>query len=265
LEEAKKLESMMKYPMEDLDLPIYRRNPPLPDSTVFLDMAPGSGNELEKVPNPSGDLPIRPPSSHNTMLPDCFGTFLMTWSFLNVFSRPLHLSPFSLDDFEWALRHTSMHHQKNVLVYEVMVALLNCIIRHHLKPGYQPPSLPIRRNTISSSSNGYSRSSPLPLAISSDETDNHSSPLYNNNNSGGSDDEINDNTTTENSKQHQQNGHVAGMNGYQEKVQRVCASDEVINIGKNWDARPIPIGDNRHGWEDVMIGCINDVSIYIYI
>lgn len=238
--------------MEDLDLPIYRRNPPLANSAVFLDMAPGSGNELEKVPNPTGDLPTRPPPSHDTVVSDCFGTFLMAWSFLNVFSRPLRLSPFSLDDFEAALRHTSVHHQKSGMVDEVMVALLNCIIRHRLKPGYQP-------SPLSTSSTGNPRASLS--ASSSHSTDNHASSL--DSNSNASDDESNVNGTNGNSRQQQQqsNGHTVGMNGSQQKdLDRGCASDEVINIGKNWDARPIPRGDYRRGWKDILIGCINDVS-----
>ncbi|CAO3599846.1 unnamed protein product [Absidia cylindrospora] len=250
LEEARKLESLLKYPMEDLDLPIYRRNPPVANSTIFMDMSPGSGNELEKVPNPTGGLPVRPPPSHETVASDCFGTFLMVWSFLNVFSRPLHLSPFNLTDFESALRHTSVH-PKSEMVYEVIAALLNCIIRHRRKSGYQPSPLSLR-DTIASST-GYPRA---PLLASSrgqvklqNGTEDHS-PI----------------TVSDDKNSNQQNGHKAHMNGSHQKgyhvsLDRGCASDEVINIGKNWDARPIPCGKNRHGWPDVLIGCVNDLAI----
>ncbi|ORZ24596.1 hypothetical protein BCR42DRAFT_458465 [Absidia repens] len=254
LEEARKLESLLKYPMEDLDLPIYRRNPPLANSTIFMDMAPGSGNEFEQVPNPTGDLPVRPQPSHETVASDSFGTFLMVWSFLNVFSRPLHLSPFNLTDFESALRHTSVH-QKSEMVYEVIAALLNCIIRHRRKSSYQPSPLSLR--DIIASSTGYPRASLLATSREHVKLQNGTvdhSPVDKSSN------------ISDDGNSNQQNEYKAHMNGSQRKAYHVCldrgcASDEVINIGKNWDARPIPCGKNRHGWEDVLIGCINDLAI----
>ncbi|KAF9056339.1 chromatin remodeling complex protein [Panaeolus papilionaceus] len=41
-------------------------------------------------------------------VPSVFEAFLMTWNFLVVYGQPLHLSTFTLDEFEHALRHTAV-------------------------------------------------------------------------------------------------------------------------------------------------------------
>ncbi|CAO3595365.1 unnamed protein product [Absidia cylindrospora] len=277
LEEFRKLEAALKYPMEDLDLPAYRRNPPIIDSTVLLDMSPGTGNESKTVPNPTGDLPTRPQPSHETVASDCFGPFLMVWSFLNVFSRPLCLSPFNLNDFELALRHTSVN-QKGEMVYESIVALLNCIIRHRLKSGHQPPPLPLP-STIASST-GFPRA---PLLASRQHREvlhlngeDDPSSVLNHANDKDDDSSSSSDDSDIHSMKIKQNGNKTTLNGHKHSpketvrqrqqgkdvcLDRGCASAEVIRIGKDWDVRPIPVGNERKGWEDVLIGCINDLAI----
>ncbi|SAL98350.1 hypothetical protein [Absidia glauca] len=236
MEEFRKLELQLKYPMEDLDLPSYRRNPPVADSSVVLDMSPGSGNEDKPVPNPAGDLPPRPSPAHKTVPDDAFGSFLMIWSFLNVFSRPLHLSPFSLDDFESALRCTSVD-EKNELVYEIIVALLNCIIRHRLKTGLSivAPFASLAGRPVLLASLRYPH----------DDDDDGDDSQH----SGKG---LNTSNTTLGTK----------TKGQRPKsLDRSIAGAEVVAIGKGWDDAPIPVGNDRQGWEDILIGCLNDLVI----
>ncbi|KAL8096409.1 uncharacterized protein LOC141698336 isoform X2 [Apium graveolens] len=72
------------------------------------------------------DLAQRPSPSRNFNIPiDCFGDFLMVWDFCCSFGRLLQLSPFSLDDFENALRHKESY---VVLIVETHAALLGMLM-----------------------------------------------------------------------------------------------------------------------------------------
>ncbi|KAI8340761.1 hypothetical protein BC941DRAFT_347555, partial [Chlamydoabsidia padenii] len=236
MEQFRRLEIQLKYPMEDLDIPSYRRNPPLVNSTVVLDMSIGSGNENKEVPNPTGDLPPRPKATHETVATNYFGAFLMVWSFLNVFSRPLHLSPFTLDDFESALRCTSVD-EKREMVYEVIVSLLNCIIRHRIKTGHHQSFSTLSLPGTIASTTGYPRA----LRLSSLLHPQHTTQDFSSDSS----------YSPENRAKKQQ--HPCLVRG--------VASEEVIAIGNGWDSKPITKGNDREGWEDVLIGCINDLAI----
>ncbi|KAI8098498.1 ATP-utilizing chromatin assembly and remodelling N-terminal-domain-containing protein [Halteromyces radiatus] len=280
LEEARKLESLLKFPMEDLDLPVYRRNPHTIITPVFLDMSLGKCSESEPVPNPTGDFPLRPHPTYETVASDCFGSFLMVWSFLNVFSRPLCLSPFNLDDFESSLRYTSTDY-KCEMVYEVIVALLNCIIRHRQKTRYRPS---ISSITIGDST-GYPRT-PLLASCSfrpgqlqqsevNDQEQRTNGITASDDDGDSHDDENDDNNEGRSQNGQKKNGLLNNNNiktikeettklkseSNHECLERGCGSTEVVTIGKDWDIRPIAIGNDREGWEDVMIGCINDLAI----
>ncbi|CAO3617443.1 unnamed protein product [Cunninghamella echinulata] len=279
VEDARKIELLLKYPMEDLDLPAYRRVEKGNEIPTLLDMTPGTGNEELKVPNPTGDLPMRPAPSHCTISSDCYGLFLMVWSFLNVFSKPLNLSPFNLDDFEAALRHSSVD-PKYELVYEVLVSLLNCLIRHRLKHGNQ--NLTLLPASIGDDDNGSPRTpllaSHLGPSIVNDNSSQVNTPGSNSNSSGSemdsdsdynneNDDEENGNKNRKGQSKwkNQPNNKKTSSNGIENRVhgylERGCGSAEVVKIGNNWDSKIIPPGNERYGWEDVLIGAINDLTI----
>ncbi|KAJ1923784.1 hypothetical protein IWQ60_005649 [Tieghemiomyces parasiticus] len=59
---------------------------------------------------------------------------ISTWSFLNVYSKPLYLSPFSLDDFEQALVHHAEDHggEPCSLLIETFCACLSVLIDDYL-------------------------------------------------------------------------------------------------------------------------------------
>lgn len=79
---------------------------------------------------PSADDPIltkRPPLSTEFRVPmDCVGDFLMVWDFCSSFGRFLHLSPFSLTDFENALCHKESN---IVLIVEIHAAIFRLLIK----------------------------------------------------------------------------------------------------------------------------------------
>lgn len=93
-------EEVIKYPIDDL---LVKPNPSDPDFT--------------KRPSPSRDfnVPIH-----------CVGDLLMVWDFCTSFGRLLHLSPYSLEDFE----NTICHKESNVvLLVETHAALFRVLMK----------------------------------------------------------------------------------------------------------------------------------------
>ncbi|KZT74701.1 hypothetical protein DAEQUDRAFT_700684 [Daedalea quercina L-15889] len=85
-EKAKK--KPIRYPTEDLDV-------------VIGDREKRAGMKLKR-PVPSR---VAMPFGHDSATNE---SFLMAWNFLVVYGQPLHLSSFTMDEFEAALRHTAV-------------------------------------------------------------------------------------------------------------------------------------------------------------
>ncbi|KAJ7783454.1 chromatin remodeling complex protein [Mycena maculata] len=99
----KKKRKPLRYPAEDLDVQL---------------------GEKEKM---AGAKVKRPVPSRVALpfndTPGTFEAFLMTWNFLVVFGQALHISPFTLDEFEHAIRHTATD-TPCVLLSEVHASLI---------------------------------------------------------------------------------------------------------------------------------------------
>lgn len=80
---------------------------------------------------PSADDPVftvRPMPSINFVIPmENVGNLLIVWDFLSSFGNVLHLSPFSLDDFEHAITYESDAN----LVTEIHISILSLLINDH--------------------------------------------------------------------------------------------------------------------------------------
>ncbi|KAI0936246.1 hypothetical protein AcV5_004434 [Taiwanofungus camphoratus] len=99
----KKKKKPIRYPTEDLDV-------------VIGDKEKKAGMKLKR-PLPSRiALPFGEDSATNE-------AFIMTWNFLAVYGQPLHLSAFTMDDFEQALRHSAVD-SPCVLLAEVHATLI---------------------------------------------------------------------------------------------------------------------------------------------
>jgi len=90
----------VKYPIDDLLVK------PSPDDPVFSDR-----------PSPSRDFNV---PMH------CVGNLLMVWDFCTSFGKQLHLSPYSLEDFENAICHKDGN---AVLLVESHAALFRVLIK----------------------------------------------------------------------------------------------------------------------------------------
>ncbi|KAI7906927.1 uncharacterized protein BX663DRAFT_494236 [Cokeromyces recurvatus] len=240
--DARRIESTLKYPMEDLNVPVYRRDPD--GSGQIVDMTPGTKGANTEAENPTGGMPLRPqPNYQHTIPNDSFGTFLMVWSFLSVFSQPLKLSPFSLNDFESALHH----HASSTIMTESNVALLNAIIkqRERLKKESLGHGSTAMAAAISLYGSGYQASrtiAPLPQQLLQQE----SRSQYSSDNENEDDE------------------HIWKVRPPVQRrelvVERGCGSAEVEAIGHNWDNGTVDTEEERIGWEDILIGFINQLA-----
>ncbi|KAF9821952.1 hypothetical protein IEO21_00382 [Rhodonia placenta] len=82
----KKKKKPIRYPTEDLDV-------------VIGDREKKAGMKLKRPVPSYVSMPFGNDTTSNE-------AFLMTWNFLVVYGQPLHLSPFTMDEFEQALRHS---------------------------------------------------------------------------------------------------------------------------------------------------------------
>lgn len=125
--EERRRQAAVKYPMEDLDLPIYRKDPNM--NWALIDMSPDIYTGPYAIPYPSGGRTPRPVPQKNENIPsELFEDFISVWSFLSVFSEPLGLLAFSIDEFERALGQNPQQGKSTILV-ESNACLLNVIIR----------------------------------------------------------------------------------------------------------------------------------------
>ncbi|KAI9314873.1 ATP-utilizing chromatin assembly and remodelling N-terminal-domain-containing protein [Dichotomocladium elegans] len=229
--DARKLEAALKYPIEDLDVPTYRRDPS--GDGPIIDMSPGQPGSNTLPLNPTGGLPKYPETSPETIPDACFGSVLMVYSFLSVFAKPLNLYPFSLDDFENALRHSSVDIKSHILI-ESNVSLVNAIINERRKP---------RANNQAASSEfgsyvSLSRSTPTPNL--SRQGSSHLSE--------DEDMDVDNDNEMEKKESPSSRAHVC------------WGRPEIDEISDGWDIRPIPAKNDREGWVDVLIGCVHDIA-----
>ncbi|GAA5938072.1 hypothetical protein JCM3775_005332 [Rhodotorula graminis] len=102
----------VKYPIEDLEL----------DPMSIID-----GRILRRVNAELPSLPPKPQPHRDLPVPaDVFDRFIETWNILNIFSKSLNLSPFTLDDYAGALKHDTTS-PRCVLLTEIHASLTNII------------------------------------------------------------------------------------------------------------------------------------------
>ncbi|KAI7869325.1 ATP-utilizing chromatin assembly and remodelling N-terminal-domain-containing protein [Spinellus fusiger] len=234
--DVKYLESIIKYPIEDLDVPAYRRDPSGEGKVV--DMSPNTAHANKPVQNPTGDMPLCPIPRKTTIPMDCFGSLLMVWCFLSIFARPLDLSPFTIDDFENALYHDSSAIKARLLI-ESNVALLNAIIyQQHKTKSQGTPAVNLALY------DEYHLRASTPIEESQKEISTVASPSSNDDNKS----ELSE------FEEHITPSRRASL------MERGCGSEAVAKVGMQWNSKSIPLTEDRKGWEDVLIGCINQLA-----
>ncbi|KAI8993270.1 ATP-utilizing chromatin assembly and remodelling N-terminal-domain-containing protein [Pilobolus umbonatus] len=218
--QERKKQSAVKYPVEDLDLPIYRKDPNL--NWILIDMSPHKyDNKSGHIPYPSGGRPPRPiPHQDDIIPPQLFDSFLSVWAFLTIFAEPLKISAYSIDDFQRALFHTSQQPKQTLLV-EYMTGLLNVIISER------------KDDTMNDLINGdvmdnYVDARDGDVKVKMEETD----------------------MSLEKNEKHSN----------EEKCKRHWRSKEMLRICHKWDTRELRANYDRRGWETALVGCLNDIA-----
>ncbi|KAI8370192.1 hypothetical protein BD560DRAFT_119456 [Blakeslea trispora] len=247
LREERRKQAAIKYPIEDLDLPIYRKDPNL--NWALVDMHPQKYDAKEGsiIPYPSGGRSERPKPHHDFPIPpDLFDIFLSIWAFLTVFSEPLKLTAYSIDDFERALFHDT-HQPKATVLVEYNACLLNVIISER------------KEDTANELINGEL----MEAYVESLEED-----MEENEN------EEDEEEATENETEKQRNtrkrslreGSTQSSVGQQKKpsvlprVERGWRDKEHLKFAQKWDHKELRANYDRRGWETTLIGCLNDVA-----
>lgn len=222
--EERRKQAAVKYPIEDLDLPIYRKDPNM--NWALIDMSPDKYFGEHVIPYPSGGRSPRPIPSKNATIPDeLFETFVSIWSFLTVFSEPLKLTPFSIDDFERAISQGSQQ-PKNTILAESNVCLLNVIIRER------------EQDIAGEIASG---------ALVEDYLDSLAQ------------EEDGETVKTVPNRIHVDQKETTFSRLRGEKVERGWRDDEQLRVGKNWDSKELKATD-RKSWETVLIGCLNEIA-----
>ncbi|KAI9322215.1 ATP-utilizing chromatin assembly and remodelling N-terminal-domain-containing protein [Dichotomocladium elegans] len=215
----------VKYPMEDLDLPIYRKDPNT--NWALIDMSPDVYTGPHVIPYPSGGRPIRPIPHKNPAIPDdLFETFIAVYVFLTVFSEPLDLAPFSIDEFQQALTANGSQQQQTLksTLIDSNVCLLNIVINERNHDG------------VSEIATGLAMEDYVDSL--SEEQQNGSS-----------------NKASSQQYRHHDTAFTRLRRG---KVERGWRDAEQLKLSKDWDNKEI--GEDRKGWETVLVGCLNDVA-----
>jgi bromodomain adjacent to zinc finger domain protein 1A len=245
IREERRQQAAIKYPVDDIDLPIYRKDPI--NSWQLVDMTLTSNNELPSpIPYPSGGRPLRPvPWKEFSVPAEYFEPYIMTWIFLSTFAEPLGLDPFTIDDFEAGLCQTT---SKSLIIIESYSALLNAIVRER-KDGVLPGCIaggPTTTSPISSRSATPNRTSNSIKSekMQIDETLDESDKPDN---------------ASENGKPHDNENALSPATSTSEPsaLERGQGSTDVNKVSKNWDNREIR--SDRRGWEATLIGCLNEV------
>ncbi|KAL9537836.1 hypothetical protein MBANPS3_011419 [Mucor bainieri] len=221
----KKKQSAVKYPVEDLDLPIYRKDPN--NNWALIDMSPRKYVSRDgMIPYPSGGRSERPIPHHDSSIPaELFDTFLSTWAFLTVFAEPLKLTAYSVDEFEKALFHDT-HQPKAIVLVEYNACLLNVIIKER------------KDNTSNEIING-------------DASENYLESLEKSDNE--SDDENDGNSKQTGSKLKPETSQLP-------KVERGWRDKDHARFAQKWDSKELRANYERRGWETTLIGCLNDIA-----
>ncbi|KAG2184497.1 hypothetical protein INT43_000406, partial [Umbelopsis isabellina] len=245
IREERRQQAAIKYPVEDIDLPIYRKDPI--NSWQLVDMSLTSNNELpQPIPYPSGGRPRRPTPWKDFSVPaEYFESYMMIWIFLNTFAEPLELDPFTIDDFEAGLCQTT---SKSLIVIESYSAILNAIVRER-KDGVLPGCIA-----------GGPTSSPIPSrsATPSRASDSAKGEKMQTDEVGDENDKPENGSENGKASENESALSPATSTSEPSALERVQGSADVNKVSKNWDNREIR--SDRRGWEATLIGCLNELA-----
>ncbi|GAA6054339.1 hypothetical protein JCM3770_003325, partial [Rhodotorula araucariae] len=224
----------IKYPIEDLEL----------DPMSIHD-----GRVLRRV---NADLPTLPPKPQpRRALPvpaENFDRFIETWNMLNIFSKPLHLSPFTLDDYAGALAHTTTS-PRCVLLTEIHASLTNVIGTDNSR---------VLGSTTAVPSHGAAGAKAEAAATPVPEDGREGTPAEN---SGEGDDQLAGGGTDGDAMLADASDEIPYEESELNKLVRIG-----ISYAKRWDRQAkLKYSEGREGWERHLIGAVCQRGGPIYL
>ncbi|ORX45123.1 hypothetical protein DM01DRAFT_1340205 [Hesseltinella vesiculosa] len=247
IREERRKQAAVKYPIEDLDLPIYRRDPN--NYWTLIDMTPRrpTCDTPSNIPYPSGGRAPRPKPhfrmSASTLDDQQFEAMLMCWSFMAVFAQPLQVQIHDVDSFEKAITcqcsdNDSVPAFSNANpvgpIINAFVALLNVIIKDRMSG---TPSDLINGNLLHDYLEEHDMSSDSEDQEGGSHPGQRSKATH---------------TVTRNTIDNEQSGTDAhdGRMTWRHK--------EPLRISRGWDNKEIR--SDKRNWVLALIGCLNDVA-----
>lgn len=175
--------------------------------------------------------------------------------FLFFFRKPLALSPFSLDDYEAALRHSSPD-TPCILIAEVHAALINVIVRDG-SPRKESPSPPPAAGVATRNGTSHHATASKAAALAKLEFDSDDNESGEEEDSEAEADEIDSRASS-----------VADSTDVSEPPEAAAPETEMDEndvfaaakkYGKSWDKRLLKGDNHREGWEYSLCGALSKV------
>ncbi|GAA5988402.1 hypothetical protein JCM5350_005297 [Sporobolomyces pararoseus] len=237
----------IKYPIEDLDL-----DPMSIHDGRVLRRTKTEVPTLPPKPKPRRDLPTRDDKR-------LFDSFLESWNFLNTFSKPLSLSPFTMDDFIGALTHQARAKAKSggvdcVLLAEIHACLTN-VIGTDLSRVLGTSSISglnglNGKETVSSSGSGGGKKSSR-NGNNGETTSRVGTPVPESNGGEEEVDELDDDNNNNKEEEEEEEVLTPEAIFFSKLIKRG------IQYGKRWDRQAkLKAETGREGWERHLIGCV---------
>ncbi|CAO1613341.1 unnamed protein product [Sympodiomycopsis kandeliae] len=247
-QEEKDKKKPIKFPIEDLEVD------------------PVSERELKA--RIAGEQPRRrdrpPPSTELGMEASILEPLLVSYHFLQAFGKALVLSPFTLDEFEGALKHNT-NDPPCTLIAEIFASLINLIARDGGQVK-EPEPMAAPAASTRSAVNGKAATNNKKTAIVDDSEEEEEEEIDEEEESGDEldsreptpaaeapeEDEVKDGDEDENKKGEQ----AVEEEGGQRDEAEIEVIQAAASLGKGWEKKILRQEDGRRGWADSLCGIL---------
>jgi hypothetical protein len=221
-EQPKEKKKPIKFPIEDLEVD------------------PASERELKaKIAGEEPRRRDRPaPSKELGISLTIFEPLMVTYHFLHAFGKPLMLAPFTLDDYEAALQHTSS--DPCPLITEIHASLINIIVRDG--PGIAKDGSTTLATSKGGAANGRA-SKERSLSPEEEDEDEESGDELEDSKEGSVD--------SDEEEEEEQNADESDVQESESEVIKTA-----ISTGRGWDKKTLKLEDGRAGWENSLLGLL---------
>lgn len=227
----------IKYPIEDLQI----------DPITNRELTSKGRDEL--VPRRRA----RPVPSRDLSVPDnMIEPLLNTYFFLQACGKPLMLAPFSLDDYEAALRHSTSE-PSCALITEVHAALINVVVRDGPHSKDLAPAQLAAKRASKTAAKGSTKAGAKSAPASDDEDEELDELDEDSEEESGDEDVESDSAEASSDGDASETNGASGRN-YTESEAGLLASARTLGAG--WEKKLLKSEEDREGWENSLVGAL---------